>query len=156
MIESVAARIDFFMIFSSKLLFKATPHNPRLTPLHVICLPFFRHISQILLERRQPSCVEFRQSDKKMDVASDAQGLCSVAFKNLFNTKNKVSDPKFYHVSAQLFELFLIDLEVLFNASDAVHHSFVIDISIAEIASVMLVESSFFACDSVFGSSDTL
>ncbi|MBR4622760.1 MAG: hypothetical protein IKO44_04400, partial [Ruminococcus sp.] len=54
-------------------------HNPRLTPLHVICLPFFRHISQILLERRQPSCVEFRQSDKKMDVASDEQGLCGVA-----------------------------------------------------------------------------
>ena len=24
---------------------KATPHNPRLSPLHVICLPAFRHIT---------------------------------------------------------------------------------------------------------------
>ena len=30
--------------------FKATPHNPRLTPLHVICLHFFRHSTQILLD----------------------------------------------------------------------------------------------------------
>ena len=29
---------------------KATPHDPRLTPLHIICLPAFRHITQILLE----------------------------------------------------------------------------------------------------------
>ena len=45
--------------------FKATPHDPRLKPLHAICLHIFRHITQILLERRQPSCVEFRQSDEK-------------------------------------------------------------------------------------------
>ena len=30
-------------------LIKATPRNPRLTPLHVICLHFFRHSTQILL-----------------------------------------------------------------------------------------------------------
>ena len=29
---------------------KATPHDPRLTPLHIICLPAFRHITQILLD----------------------------------------------------------------------------------------------------------
>ena len=31
---------------------KATSHNHRLTPLHVICLQFFRHISQIRLDLR--------------------------------------------------------------------------------------------------------
>ena len=58
---------------------KATPYNPRLSPLHVICLPEFRHITQILLDLRQQACVEFRQSDVILDVASDAQGLCGVA-----------------------------------------------------------------------------
>ncbi|MBR6103208.1 MAG: hypothetical protein IKP95_12325, partial [Ruminococcus sp.] len=53
------------------VLFKATPHNPRLTPLHAICLPAFRHITQILLAGRQPACVEFRQSDENLDFASD-------------------------------------------------------------------------------------
>ncbi len=60
---------------------KATPHNPRLTPLHVICLPAFRHITQILLDLRQQTCVEFRQSDENLDVASDVQGLCGIALK---------------------------------------------------------------------------
>ena len=58
---------------------KATPHNPRLTPLHVICLHIFRHITQILLALRQQGCVKFRQSDEKSDFASDAQGLCGIA-----------------------------------------------------------------------------
>ena len=61
---------------------KATPHNPRLTPLHAICLPAFRHITQILLAGRQPACVEFRQSDENLDFASDAQGSCGVALNN--------------------------------------------------------------------------
>jgi hypothetical protein len=60
--------------------FKATPHNPRLSPLHVICLPAFRHITQILLDLRQQACVEFRQSDENLDGASDAQGLCGIAY----------------------------------------------------------------------------
>ena len=64
--------------------FKATPHNPRLTPLHVICLPAFRHITQILLDLRQQACVEFRQSDENLDGASDAQGSCGVALITLF------------------------------------------------------------------------
>ena len=60
---------------------KATPHNPRLTPLHVICLPAFRHIAQILLDLRQQACVEFGQSDENLDGASDAQWSCGVALK---------------------------------------------------------------------------
>ena len=60
---------------------KATPHNPRLTPLHVICLHIFRHITQILLALRQQGCVKFGQSDEKSDFASDAQGLCGIALK---------------------------------------------------------------------------
>ena len=58
---------------------RATPHNPRLTPLHVICLHFFRHSTQILLALRQQGCVEFMHSDGKIDCASDAQGLCGIA-----------------------------------------------------------------------------
>ncbi|MBR6044216.1 MAG: hypothetical protein IKP47_01140, partial [Ruminococcus sp.] len=45
----------------------------------VICLPAFRHITQILLDLRQQACVEFRQSDENLDGASDAQGLCGIA-----------------------------------------------------------------------------
>ena len=60
-------------------MIKATPHDPRLTPLHIICLPAFRHITQILLDLRQQACVEFRQSDENLDGASDAQGSCGVA-----------------------------------------------------------------------------
>ncbi|MBQ7187751.1 MAG: hypothetical protein IJR91_08995, partial [Ruminococcus sp.] len=45
----------------------------------IICLPAFRHITQILLDLRQQACVEFRQSDEKLDGASDAQGSCGVA-----------------------------------------------------------------------------
>jgi len=58
---------------------RATPHDPRLTPLHIICLPAFRHITQILLDLRQQACVEFRQSDENLDGVSDAQGSCGVA-----------------------------------------------------------------------------
>ncbi|MBQ7187215.1 MAG: hypothetical protein IJR91_06245, partial [Ruminococcus sp.] len=47
-----------------------------------ICLPAFRHITQILLDLRQQACVEFRQSDEKLDGASDAQGSCGVALNN--------------------------------------------------------------------------
>ncbi|MBQ7186403.1 MAG: hypothetical protein IJR91_02095, partial [Ruminococcus sp.] len=46
----------------------------------IICLPAFRHITQILLDLRQQACVEFRQSDEKLDGASDAQGSCGVAY----------------------------------------------------------------------------
>ncbi|MBR3666578.1 MAG: hypothetical protein IKN66_05400, partial [Ruminococcus sp.] len=53
----------------------------RLTPLHIICLPALRHITQILLDLRQQACVEFRQSDENLDGASDAQGSCGVAKK---------------------------------------------------------------------------
>jgi hypothetical protein len=58
---------------------KATPHKDRLTALLHICLHIFRHLAQILLERRQPSCVEFVQSDEKSDCASAQQSLCGVA-----------------------------------------------------------------------------
>ena len=61
--------------------FKTTPHNPRLTPLHVICLHFFRHSTQIFLAGRQPACVKFMHSDEKTDFTSDAQGLCGIALK---------------------------------------------------------------------------
>ncbi|MBR6101023.1 MAG: hypothetical protein IKP95_01205 [Ruminococcus sp.] len=44
---------------------KATPHNPRLAPLHVICLHIFRHSTQIFLAERQPACVKFMHSDEK-------------------------------------------------------------------------------------------
>ncbi|MBR6102487.1 MAG: hypothetical protein IKP95_08675, partial [Ruminococcus sp.] len=47
----------------------------------IICLPAFRHITQILLDLRQQACVEFRQSDENLDGASDAQGSCGVALK---------------------------------------------------------------------------
>ncbi|MBR4554405.1 MAG: hypothetical protein IKO27_02305, partial [Ruminococcus sp.] len=47
----------------------------------VICLPAFRHITQILLDLRQQTCVEFRQSDENLDVASDAQELCGIALR---------------------------------------------------------------------------
>ncbi len=72
----------FWALFSDMI--KATPHNPRLTPLHVICLPAFRHITQILLDLRQQACVEFRQSDENLDGASDAQGLCGIALIKLY------------------------------------------------------------------------
>ena len=65
------------------IFIKATPHNPWLSPLHVICLPAFRHITQILLDLRQQACVEFRQSDENLDGASDAQGLCGIAIINM-------------------------------------------------------------------------
>ena len=61
--------------------FKATPHNQRLKPLHTIRLQIFRHLSQIFLERRQPSCVKFRKPDEKSDGVSGAQWLCGVALK---------------------------------------------------------------------------
>ncbi|MBR6044620.1 MAG: hypothetical protein IKP47_03180, partial [Ruminococcus sp.] len=49
------------------------------TPLYIIRLHIFRHITQILLALRQQGGVEFRQSDEKSDCASDAQWLCGVA-----------------------------------------------------------------------------
>ena len=45
--------------YASPGLFKATPHNPWLAPLHVICLHIFRHSTQIFLAGRQPACVKF-------------------------------------------------------------------------------------------------
>jgi hypothetical protein len=59
--------------------FKATPHKEHLAILHVICLHIFRHLAQKSLDRRQPACTIFAQSDKKSDGASDAQSLCGVA-----------------------------------------------------------------------------
>jgi hypothetical protein len=58
---------------------KATPHKEHLAILHVICLHIFRHLAQKSLDRRQPACTIFAQSDKKSDGASDAQSLCGVA-----------------------------------------------------------------------------
>ena len=72
------------VVFATVGMLKATPHDPWLTPLHIICLPAFRHITQILLDLRQQACVEFRQSDEKLDGASDAQGSCGVALKTSF------------------------------------------------------------------------
>ena len=51
--------------YASPGLFKATPHNPWLAPLHVICLHIFRHSTQIFLAGRQPACVKFMHSDEK-------------------------------------------------------------------------------------------
>ena len=79
---SLSTNKPFFAIhnrIAAQTNIKATPHDPRLTPLHIICLPAFRHITQILLDLRQQACVEFRQSDEKLDGASDAQGSCGVA-----------------------------------------------------------------------------
>ncbi|MBR6103003.1 MAG: hypothetical protein IKP95_11280, partial [Ruminococcus sp.] len=53
---------------------------PRLAPLHVICLHIFRHSTQIFLAGRQPAFVKFMHSDEKSDCASDAQGLCGIAY----------------------------------------------------------------------------
>jgi hypothetical protein len=60
---------------------KATPHKEHLAILHVICLHIFRHLAQKSLDRRQPACTIFAQSDKKSDGASDAQSLCDIALK---------------------------------------------------------------------------
>ena len=79
--ELVKGDVEIMKEKISKESIKATPHNHRLTPLHAICLHIFRHITQILLERRQPSCVEFRQSDEKSDCASCAQWLCGIALR---------------------------------------------------------------------------
>ena len=87
--EPPAAKMqEAFIDFYKNVLYnvdtvKATPHDPRLTPLHIICLPAFRHITQILLDLRQQACVEFRQSDENLDGASDAQGSCGVALTEL-------------------------------------------------------------------------
>ncbi|MBO5320628.1 MAG: hypothetical protein J6B01_12640 [Ruminococcus sp.] len=59
--------------------YKATPHKDRLAALYRICLRFSRHLAQKLLDRRQPACVVFIQSDEKIDCASPAQSLCGVA-----------------------------------------------------------------------------
>ena len=66
--------------------FKATPHNHRLKPLRTIHLQIFGHLSQIFLERRQPSCVKFRKPDEKSETSvslmlgvSGTQWLCGVA-----------------------------------------------------------------------------
>ncbi len=45
--------------------FKATPHNYRLTPFSFTHLHLLRQLAQISLERRQPSCAQFIQSDEK-------------------------------------------------------------------------------------------
>ena len=61
------------------LYIKATPHNHRLTALHVICLHKFRHITQSFLDLACTSfactqaCVNFRQSDEISGSTSDAQ-----------------------------------------------------------------------------------
>jgi len=51
----------YILLFS----IKATPHNPRLAPLHVICLHISRHSTQIFLAGRQLACVKFMHSDEK-------------------------------------------------------------------------------------------
>jgi len=54
---------------------KAIPHNDHLTALRAACLHIFRQLTQILLEIRQYSCVEFMQADEKTDFAIHAQSL---------------------------------------------------------------------------------
>jgi hypothetical protein len=44
----------------------ATPHKEHLTILHVICLHISRHLAQKSFDRRQPACMIFAQSDKKI------------------------------------------------------------------------------------------
>ncbi len=73
-------------------IIKATPHKARLTALHVICLHIFRHLTQKSLDRRQPACVIFMQSDEKSDCASDAQSLCGVALKIMMKLKEVVKN----------------------------------------------------------------
>ena len=69
----------------SKLLeaFKATPHDHRRIPLCAICLPDFRHNTQIYLVLRQVNFGKNGQSDENPDGASDAQGSCGVALKKV-------------------------------------------------------------------------
>jgi len=63
-------------------ILKATPHNnDRLTALRATCLNIFGHLTQILLEIRKYSCVEFMQADEKSDCAIHMQSLCGVALK---------------------------------------------------------------------------
>ena len=56
-----------------QIRFKATPHNYRPVGFVGVCVHIFRHIAQIVLDRRQPACVKFMQSDEKSDGASARQ-----------------------------------------------------------------------------------
>ena len=47
------------------LIIRATPHKDRLTALRTPRLHLFRHVAQISLDRRQPACTRFAQSDEK-------------------------------------------------------------------------------------------
>ncbi len=58
---------------------KAIPHNDRPMALRAVCLHIFRNLTQILLEIRQYSCVEFMQADEISDCAIPTRSLCSVA-----------------------------------------------------------------------------
>ncbi len=65
--------------FKIKIKPKATPHNDRLVALRAACLHIFCHLTQVLLEIRQYSCVEFMQADEKFYCAIHTQSLCGVA-----------------------------------------------------------------------------
>ena len=88
--------------FPQKL--KATPHKARLTALHVICLHIFRHITQKSLDRRQPACVIFMQSDEKSDCASAAQSLCGVALMSV----HKKAEGNFHLLKMEVSLCFLL------------------------------------------------
>jgi len=69
-------------------ILKAIPHNDRLTALRAACLHIFGHLTQILLEIRRYSCVEFMQAVEKSDCAIHTQSLCGVALIMPFMMKN--------------------------------------------------------------------
>ena len=107
--------------------FKATPHNPRLKPLHVIYLHIIRHSTQILLAGRQPACVEFMHSDEKSDFVSDAQGLCGIALTISISVQRPevlfaalIQSPK--HLIIPLIDSFVCRIGTI-NGTDRYHSS---------------------------------
>jgi hypothetical protein len=71
-------------------------------------LHIFRHLAQKSLDRRQPACTIFAQSDKKSDGASDAQSLCGVALKTEKNVRIGVKTGATPHKDFLLFVQYAI------------------------------------------------
>ena len=60
-------------------------------------------MTSILLDLRQQACVEFRQSDEKLDGASDAQGSCGVAHDFSFDLLSLMISISFTSMAFTLF-----------------------------------------------------
>ena len=74
---------SFLCAIISEFLFKATPHNYRLTPLLRLCLQLFRHTSQISSAEESLLLPQFVLSDEKSGGAAAQQSLCGIALKVL-------------------------------------------------------------------------